>query len=74
MYCTILSQKNCQPCQKAREFLYEQGEAYVVVININESKFYKTIMKMAGLTTTPQVFSPFGEHIGGYDDLLKWFS
>lgn len=29
-------------------------------------------MLMAGLKTVPQVFSPEGYHIGGYEDLVEY--
>jgi glutaredoxin len=68
---TVVSQLGCRPCEEAREFLHSKGERYVEVLHVNSNPWLLTLMKKAGLKTTPQVFSPEGVHIGGYDDLKR---
>lgn len=70
---TVISTNQCSWCKKARELLDSRGNGYVGidVSNIHYNAAMRTLVKMAGFTTVPQVFAPDGTHIGGYEDLVK---
>ena len=42
------------------------------VYDIDERPWLKTLMGQAGLQSVPQIYSPQGEHIGGFDELVAW--
>jgi glutaredoxin len=54
--------------------LEKQGQKYVV-INIKDENYpwLHTLVKMARLRTVPQIFTPNGTHIGGYENLFRHF-
>jgi glutaredoxin len=54
--------------------LEKQGQKYVV-INIKDENYLwlRSMIKMAGLRTVPQIFTPNGTHIGGQDNLFRHF-
>lgn len=68
---TVMSRANCQWCELALEVLHETGERPIVHY-VDKDHSIRTLMLMAGLKTVPQVFSPEGYHIGGYEDLVEY--
>jgi len=66
----MISRNNCVYCDRAKALLREHRKG-VVVYNIEEpsSKWVLSLLKIAGLTTVPQIFDNKGHHIGGYSDL-----
>jgi glutaredoxin len=54
--------------------LEKQGQKYVV-INIKDENYLwlRSMIKLAGLRTVPQIFTPNGTHIGGQDNLFRHF-
>lgn len=69
---TVIGQIGCEPCKKAIQALYDSGETFVEVKFLHNNEHLKTLLGMAGLKTVPQVFTPAGEHIGGYTDLVAY--
>ena len=41
--------------------------------SLTGSPFLKEEMKRMGYKTVPQIWNHRGEHIGGYDDLVRYF-
>lgn len=68
---TVLSRNNCQWCDLTLEVLHESGERPIVHY-ADKDHAIRSLMLMAGLKTVPQVFSPEGYHIGGYEDLVEY--
>lgn len=68
---TVISRNNCQYCTMVLEDLYEAGER-PIVHHVDKDPSIRTLMLMAGLKTVPQVFSPDGYHIGGYQETIQW--
>lgn len=67
---TVIGRQNCQFCSLALEDLTAMGE-YAIYHDITADSAMKTLLLMAGFKTVPQVFSPEGQHIGGYTDLVE---
>lgn len=65
----ILGKDDCPWCEKAEDLLIETGLG-VLYEDIYDHPHYLSLLKMAGLKTVPQVFSPSGKHIGGYEELV----
>ena len=68
---TVMSRNNCQYCTMVLEDLYDAGER-PIVHHVDKDPSIRTLMLMAGLKTVPQVFSPDGYHIGGYQETIQW--
>jgi len=71
---TVISQDNCKFCMDAINELEKQGQKYAV-INIKDENYLwlRSMIKLAGLRTVPQIFTPNGTHIGGQDNLFRHF-
>ena len=69
---TIITRDQCNFCDVAKALLKSTSGQYVEYnVQSPSSKWVLTLLKEAGITTVPQVFSPKGELIGGYTDLQK---
>jgi glutaredoxin len=70
----VVTRNNCQFCEDAKTLLKGKG-IYYTTYNVQEkgSKWVLSLIKMAGLTTAPQIFDNEGNHIGGYTDLVEHF-
>lgn len=66
----VLKQPGCAYCERCIDLL-RQHKINFTTHNLDgtTSAWLKTLVKMAGLTTVPQVFDYRGEHIGGYEEL-----
>ena len=73
---TVITGGNCPWCSLTCELLEFDHKPYVTVetskVRTGLSASMRTLVKMAGFTTVPQVFAPDGTHIGGYEDLVKY--
>ena len=73
---TVITGENCPWCNLTCEQLNSEQLPYVVVetskVRTGLAASMRTLVKMAGFTTVPQVFAPDGKHIGGYEDLVKY--
>lgn len=68
---TVIKSEDCLWCLAALDLLYSSGEDYITVYNVSNEKWLRHLMLKADLKTVPQVFSPEGVHIGGYQDLVE---
>ncbi len=69
---SIFTRKGCSYCAKAKGLLHDAGIDFEE-LELNKDYTDRSLRAVAGGTTVPQVFIN-GEHIGGADDLEKWFS
>jgi glutaredoxin len=65
---TVISANGCKWCELAVEELRSLREEFEV-LKIEDRPALKRLFKMAGFTQVPQIFSPEGDHIGGYHEL-----
>jgi GrxC family glutaredoxin len=67
----IYSTQYCPWCQRAKGLLDQQGIEYTEVDVTEDRALQKEMIERTGRQSVPQIF--FGtEHIGGYDDLVKY--
>ena len=69
---TILGKAGCSHCARARALLEKEGIVYEEVL-LGKGVTSSTLRAISGRGTTPQVFIG-GKHIGGADDLEKYFA
>lgn len=70
---TILGKPNCPWCEKAQELLEVKGLSYSYKnVDPRMNPWLRTLLIMSGKSTVPQVFSPDGSYIGGYEDLVRY--
>jgi len=69
---TIISRPGCPHCARAKSLLDERGIAYEDV-SLGKGVTFSTVRAITGRGTVPQVFIG-GQHIGGADDLEKYFA
>jgi glutaredoxin 3 len=68
----VYSTQYCPWCQRAKGLLDKHGIAYTEVDVTEDRELQKVMIERSGRQTVPQIF--FGdEHIGGFDDLVKYF-
>ena len=70
----IYTQNNCSYCYKAKQLLKSKGIVYEEY-NLSDDPSAVQFLKKQGFKKVPQIFVDYGyrdEHIGGYDDLVKW--
>ena len=67
---TVITRDNCPYCVKAKEALSGASLAYQEY-NVQHDKWMLTLIKQAGHKTVPQIYSPTGDYIGGYTELLE---
>lgn len=64
----IIGQPNCVFCQKAKALLMEKYSDYHY-FDLKTNPWLLELFKMSKLKTVPQIFSPEGDLIGGYEEL-----
>ena len=70
---TIYIKDYCPYCQRANQILQHRGYELNVIDVEYDQVMFKEMVARSGRRTVPQIF--FGEqHIGGHDDLVKYFS
>lgn len=69
---SLFTKKDCPHCAHAKQLLDAQGLAYEV-IELNKDITEKSLQTITNATTVPQVYIN-GNHIGGADDLVKYFA
>ena len=73
MMYTIITRDQCTFCDAAKALLKGAALPYTQYnVQSSSSKWVLTLIKQAGLTTVPQVFSSSGEYIGGYTELKAY--
>lgn len=71
---TVFSMPNCPHCARAKQLLKSKNLSYEeVVVDGSKQVTFSTIRAVSGRDTTPQIFID-GKHIGGADDLEKYFA
>lgn len=69
----IITRSKCNFCDVAKALLKEKGFQFAQYdVESRSSRWILALMKEAEITTVPQVFSPSGERIGGYKELIEW--
>lgn len=68
---TIVGTPKCTYCTQAKSLLDQKSLPYTY-IDLTETPWVLTMFKMIGLKTVPQVFSPSGDHLGGYVELQQF--
>lgn len=70
---TIFTMPNCTHCARAKKLLKAKNAAFEeVIVDGSTGVTFTTIRAVSGRDTTPQIFID-GKHIGGADDLEKYF-
>ncbi len=69
---TVFSKPGCPFCKKAKELLTEKGYAFEEVV-MGAGATLTSLKAISGRDTVPQIFIG-GKHIGGSDDLEKYFA
>ena len=67
----ILTRNDCVWCDRAKQLLEEQGEAYSAS-SLDDNPVLIRLMLKANLKTVPQIWHG-AEHIGGYENLVEHF-
>ena len=66
----VITRDQCNFCDSAKALLKGAGKGYTEYnVQSNSSKWILTLLKQAEHKTVPQIFSPNGNYIGGYQDL-----
>ena len=68
----IFTKHGCSHCTKAKALLAEQGLQYEELV-LGEDTTITAMRAISHADTTPQIFID-GKHIGGNDELTKYFS
>jgi len=69
---TVFTKAGCPHCARAKALLQEKGRRYEE-IQLGAGVTTATLRAVAGATTVPQVFID-GEHVGGADELERYFA
>ena len=69
---SIFTKPGCPHCAKAKETLTEKGFEFEEIV-LGKDASITSVRAITGRETTPQVFIG-GKHIGGNDDLQKYFA
>lgn len=64
----IIGTPKCSYCNQAKSLLMDKYSDYEYY-DLNKNPWIKHLFGMSDLKTVPQVFSPEGHLIGGYEDL-----
>lgn len=69
----VIGRNDCEFCKKAEHLLRDKRLGFVSYqVDSQSSRWLLTLIKQAGYTTVPQIFSPKGSHIGGFTDLKDY--
>jgi len=69
---SLFTKKNCPHCTRAKQLLDAHGLAYEV-IELSKDITEKSLSTITNATTVPQIYIN-GEHIGGSDELERYFT
>jgi glutaredoxin len=67
----IIGTPTCSYCQQAKALLMNKYSDYEYH-DLTKKPWLLELFKMSNLKTVPQVFSPEGDLIGGYEDLATY--
>jgi glutaredoxin-like protein len=69
---TLVGKQGCPHCARAKALLEDNGLVYEEIL-LGKGITSSTLRALSGRGTTPQVYIG-GKHIGGADDLEKYFA
>ncbi|GGF87893.1 MULTISPECIES: glutathione peroxidase [Cysteiniphilum] len=69
---TIFTKPGCPHCKRAKKLLAEQNQGYEEVV-LGHGASMRTVKALTNRQTVPQIYID-GQHIGGADDLEKYYS
>ena len=69
---SIFTKPGCPFCAKAKQLLHDKGLSFEEIV-LGHDATIVSVRAVSGRTTVPQVFIG-GKHIGGSDDLEKYFA
>jgi glutaredoxin len=69
----IYGQPTCSFCKAARTFLLNKGEEVKYIDMVTPDNIADFQSLFPGARTVPQIITPEGRKIGGYDNLLALF-
>jgi glutaredoxin 3 len=70
---TIYTTQTCPWCQRAKVLLDKNGIEYREIDVTTDRVLQSEMVERSGRQSVPQIF--FGdEHVGGFDDLVKYFA
>ena len=69
---TIYATSTCSFCKQAKEFLEERGEK-VKYILLTHHTLNEYLDAFPNAKTVPQIITPEGRKIGGFDNLVQLF-
>ena len=69
----VISRSQCNFCDTAKALLSSRGLPYKEFkVDDPAHRWLLTLIRQAGYTTVPQIFSQAGSHIGGYTELKEY--
>lgn len=69
----VITRDQCNFCDQAKALLKVNNKPFVEYnIQSDSSRWVLYLLKRSSITTVPQVFSPRGSYIGGYQDLKEY--
>lgn len=71
-YYTVISKVNCPWCDKAEELILD-SKGSVNVVCLEEEPWLLPLLKGLGIKTVPQIITPAGEILNGYEVLVEHF-
>lgn len=68
----VYATATCPWCKRAKEFLEERGEnvSYIILSQANLPEY---LDEFPNAKTVPQIITPEGHKIGGFDNLVELF-
>lgn len=69
----IITQDKCSYCDRAKQLMVDNRE-HSVSYNLRSSKWLSDLLGKAEITTVPQIWDSEGKYIGGYNELLEYFT
>ena len=70
-FAQIVSKPDCPYCTLAKEFMVGMDIQYTEMIVGTDCLWEDITAQLPDVKTVPQIWVN-GEHVGGYDDLVKW--
>jgi glutaredoxin len=67
----LIGKPNCSYCVRARTLLGLHDLQYTY-IDLEDNRWLVSLLFRGGFKTVPQIFTPEGGLIGGYDDLVDY--
>ena len=69
----VYTTQYCPYCRLAKEFLKSKNVAFREVDVSEDESMRERLVKMSGQETVPQIFAD-GQSIGGYEQLVRYYS